>query len=405
MQINAVLLAALLATAVQAHPLKKCKATTTITVPAETILPIATPSSAPDAYPYPTATTAEPTPLPTAMGEPTDSTTAVEITVATPAPTAEPAPSATALPVYPVQATKDETQADEDDAAATAAEAKKAADAAADDAASSAAAAGSQATEAPAAAAGKKPAVAAFMSTEEFKVADGGPAAKKAADAARAKAAAAAAKAKAAAAAKAKAAGDAKAKAAAAAAAKAKAAAAAAAAAKAKAAAAAAAAAKAAAQAAAEKAKHNIGAFFGTQSGIGSWFRANNGQDDTSGRSWCGYSYKDYTNGFAPDISQMTGGTNAVYGHPMWETSAKKFCGLEAEVTNPHTGVKMNMYIVDAFDHKWVRSPGSIDVMVKSWEKLTGRRADSKDTVIQGLQWKLTGRRMPKYSFGGSGDQ
>ncbi|KAJ3152566.1 hypothetical protein HDU89_001259 [Geranomyces variabilis] len=393
MQLNAVLLAALVATAAQAHPLKKCKATTTIIVPAETILPIATPSSAPDAYPYLTATNAEPTPLPTTVEKPTDSTTAVEIPVATPAPTAEPAPSATALPVYPVQATKDETQADEDDAAATAAEAKKAADAAADDAASAAAAAGSQATEAPAAAAGKKPAVAAFMSTEELKAADGGPAAKKAADAARAKAAAAAAKAKAAAAAKAKAAGDAKAKAAAAAAAKAKAAAAAA------------AKAKAAAQAAAEKAKHNIGAFFGTQSGIGSWFRANNGQDDTSGRSWCGYSYKDYTNGFAPDISQMTGGTNAVYGHPMWETSAKKFCGLEAEVTNPHTGVKMNMYIVDAFDHKWVRSPGSIDVMVKSWEKLTGRRADSKDTVIQGLQWKLTGRRMPKYSFGGSGDQ
>ncbi|KAI8590340.1 hypothetical protein BDZ88DRAFT_107483 [Geranomyces variabilis] len=376
MQLNAVLLAALVASAVQAHPLKKCKATTTIIVPAETILPIATASSAPNAYPYPTAASAEPTPLPTAVEEPTDSTTAVE----TPAPTAE--------PVYAVQATKDEAAA-----AATAAEAKKAADAAADDAASSAAAAGSQATEAPAAAAGKKPAVAAFMSTEEFKAADGGPAAKKAADAARAKAAAAAAKAKAAAAAKAKAAGDAKTKAAATAAAKAKAAAVAA------------AKAKAAAQAAAEKAKHNIGAFFGTQSGIGSWFRANNGQDDTSGKSWCGYSYKDYTNGFAPDISQMTGGTNAVYGHPLWETSAKKFCGLEAEVTNPHTGVKMNMYIVDAFDHKWVRSPGSIDVMVKSWEKLTGRRADSKDSVIQGLQWKLTGRRMPKYSFGGSGDQ
>ncbi|KAJ3171794.1 hypothetical protein HDU87_008262 [Geranomyces variabilis] len=375
MQLNAVLLAALLATTAQAHPLKKCKATTTIVVPIETILPIATPSSAPDAYPFPTVTGAEPTSLPTAVESP-DSTTAVEIPQTTAAPTAVPAPSvtATALPVYPVQATKDDTKAN-DDAAATAAEAKKAADAAATAA---------QGTEAPAGAAGKKPIVASFLRSEEFKVADAASQVKNFADNAAAKV---------------KGGSNAKAKAAAAAAAaKAKAAAAA----KAKAAAAKA---KAAAQAAAEKTVHSIGAFFGTQSGIGSWFRADNGQDDTSGRSWCGYSYKDYTNGFAPDISQMTGGTNAVYGNPMWAASAKKFCGLEAEVTNPHTGVKMNMYIVDAFDHSWVRSPGSIDVMVQSWEKLTGRRADSKETVIQGLQWKLTGRRMPKYSFGGSGDQ
>jgi len=34
------------------------------------------------------------------------------------------------------------------------------------------------------------------------------------------------------------------------------------------------------------------GSFFkGPQSGIGSWYRATAGQDDTNGKSWCGYSY------------------------------------------------------------------------------------------------------------------
>ncbi|KAJ3145971.1 hypothetical protein HDU86_000595 [Geranomyces michiganensis] len=356
-----VILGALLATTAQGHPLKKCKATTTITVPVETLLPSATTSAAAEPPAYPTVSTDAETVtplLPTAV-EPEDPTTA----------SAQPTAAAAPPPA-------EEEAPEEEDATAAPAPPPVEEEAAVEDVTTTATAAPAQPTT--------EIHVASFAGNAEVKIS---PPTKKAADDAKAKAAAAAAaKAKAAAAAKAKAAADAKAKAAAAAKAKA------------------AADAKGKAAAAAEKAKKSIGAFKGTQSGIGSWFRSNHGQDSTSGRSWCNYPYKDYTNGFAPDISQMTGGTNAVYPHPRWEPSAKKFCGLEAEVYNPHTGVRMNMYIVDAFDHAWVRSPGSIDVMVKSWEKLTGKPARSKDTVIQGLQWKLTGRRSKKYSFGGPGD-
>ena len=33
------------------------------------------------------------------------------------------------------------------------------------------------------------------------------------------------------------------------------------------------------------------GFFPGANSGIGSWYRANNAGDNTSGRSWCGFDY------------------------------------------------------------------------------------------------------------------
>ncbi|KAI8912059.1 hypothetical protein DFJ77DRAFT_502117 [Powellomyces hirtus] len=138
--------------------------------------------------------------------------------------------------------------------------------------------------------------------------------------------------------------------------------------------------------------------------GIGSWFRASSKQDSTNGKSWCGYPYKDYTPGFAPDILQMTGGVHAVYPHPKWAPSAQKYCGLEAIVKNPVNGKTMKLYIVDAFDHQYVKSPGSIDVMIKAWEQLWGGKADSKLKVMKDLQWTLTGNRNPKYAFQGKGD-
>lgn len=43
------------------------------------------------------------------------------------------------------------------------------------------------------------------------------------------------------------------------------------------------------------------GAFTGKpESGIGSWYRANNAQDQTNGKSWCGYAYSDNSPLFAP---------------------------------------------------------------------------------------------------------
>ncbi|KAJ1565932.1 hypothetical protein HK096_006403 [Nowakowskiella sp. JEL0078] len=144
--------------------------------------------------------------------------------------------------------------------------------------------------------------------------------------------------------------------------------------------------------------------FPGTNSGIGSWFQANSAQSYTNGHSWCGYPYKDYTPGFAPDISVMTDWTNAVYGNPNWSKYATNYCGLEATVYNPKNGVTLTLYITDAFDHAWVKTPGSIDIMKNSFDKLFGKSTWSHNDVIQGVQWKFTGKRSAKYSFGGSGD-
>lgn len=103
--------------------------------------------------------------------------------------------------------------------------------------------------------------------------------------------------------------------------------------------------------------------FRGKNKGLGSYFQAKKNSDATNGRSWCGFPYQDYSNGFAPDLSVMTSGTNAVYGGRNYESSGREYCGLEAKVTNLDNGVSKIMYIIDAFDPKWVRTPGSIDIM------------------------------------------
>jgi hypothetical protein len=146
-------------------------------------------------------------------------------------------------------------------------------------------------------------------------------------------------------------------------------------------------------------------AFNGPQRGIGSWFRANSASDFTNGNSWCGYPYKDYTPGFAPDLSQMTQGTLAVWGHPRWAEFGREYCGLEAIVRNPTTGIESTLYITDAFDPRWVRSPGSIDIHVQSYQVLTRFATLDKNIVIQNVEWRLTGRRNARYAFQGQGDR
>ncbi|KAJ3125176.1 hypothetical protein HK098_000550 [Nowakowskiella sp. JEL0407] len=144
------------------------------------------------------------------------------------------------------------------------------------------------------------------------------------------------------------------------------------------------------------------GGFNGLNKGIGSWFRSVG--DSTNGKSWCGYPYKDYTNGFAPDIGVITDWTYAVWGNPNWSVYGKRYCGLEAVVYNPNNGRALTMYITDGFDSKWVRTPGSIDIHKQKWDYLFGRESWNKNDVIQGVEWKFTGRRSQKYSFQGSGD-
>lgn len=38
-----------------------------------------------------------------------------------------------------------------------------------------------------------------------------------------------------------------------------------------------------------------------------------------------------------------------------WRQQTRKYCGLEAKVTDPTTGKSQLMYIGDSFDDKWVR--------------------------------------------------
>ncbi|KAJ3125175.1 hypothetical protein HK098_000549 [Nowakowskiella sp. JEL0407] len=144
--------------------------------------------------------------------------------------------------------------------------------------------------------------------------------------------------------------------------------------------------------------------FRGTNTGIGSWFQANAWDSYTNGKSWCGYPYKDWTPGFAPDISVMTDWGNYVYPNPNWATSAQKYCGLEAVVTNLDTGASMTLYIADAFAHEWVRTPGSIDIMKQSFDKLYGRSTWNHNDVMPRVSWYLTGKRNSRYAYGGSGD-
>lgn len=140
--------------------------------------------------------------------------------------------------------------------------------------------------------------------------------------------------------------------------------------------------------------------FKGTNKGIGSWFRANSGQDSTNGQSWCGIWYTDDMPGFAPKFGTMSP-NHATYSSDEsgWRSAGTKYCGLEAKVT--YKGKTQLMYIIDAFDDRWVRSKGSIDILKGAWAKLYGKSTNNKDIVMKNLTWKLTGRRNNKYKFQG----
>jgi hypothetical protein len=145
--------------------------------------------------------------------------------------------------------------------------------------------------------------------------------------------------------------------------------------------------------------------FKGPQTGIGSWFRSKNAQDSTNGNSWCGYPYLDTSPVFAPDISQMTQGSNAVWPNPLWSVFASQYCGLEARVTNLANNRTLIMWVGDAFDHKWVRSPGSIDIMTHHYALFnnTPMKYPTDKNKVYRVRWEFTGNRNPQYMFKGIG--
>ncbi|ORY73063.1 hypothetical protein BCR35DRAFT_333787 [Leucosporidium creatinivorum] len=130
---------------------------------------------------------------------------------------------------------------------------------------------------------------------------------------------------------------------------------------------------------------------------IASWFDTSSSTDSTNGNSWCWYPYDNNVSGFAPSLKTML---DAAGGD---ETAARKmWCGLEATVTTPD-GRTSTLYIADAFDDTWVRTPNSIDVVHNAFNTLYGSSTNNKDDVIQNVKWQLTGRRSIKYKYDGAG--
>ncbi|BGP16711.1 hypothetical protein JCM10213_009128 [Rhodosporidiobolus nylandii] len=128
-----------------------------------------------------------------------------------------------------------------------------------------------------------------------------------------------------------------------------------------------------------------------------SWFHTNLNSDSTNGHSWCGYPYSDAVPGFAPSLATMLANFNGSY-----QDAATAFCGLEAVVTTPE-GRSATLYIADAFDDTWVRTPASIDVVYGSFPLLFGKQTDNKNDVVKQGSWVLTGRRNERYKFKGLG--
>ncbi|POY75130.1 hypothetical protein BMF94_1760 [Rhodotorula taiwanensis] len=128
-----------------------------------------------------------------------------------------------------------------------------------------------------------------------------------------------------------------------------------------------------------------------------SWFRADSSQDSTNGHSWCGFEYTNAVPGFAPSLNTMLSNFNWDY-----EAAATAYCGLEAVITTPD-GLTATLYIADAFDDTWVRTPASIDVMYDSFASLYGSVTTNKNDVVKDGSWYLTGNRNDRYKFKGLG--
>ncbi|OAA80115.1 hypothetical protein LEL_03601 [Akanthomyces lecanii RCEF 1005] len=144
------------------------------------------------------------------------------------------------------------------------------------------------------------------------------------------------------------------------------------------------------------------GFFPGANNGvIGSWYRASAGQDATNGQSWCGYTYKNSDPIFAVSLKAM-GGATYNSNPDAWRAQSRKYCGLEAQVTDPSTGKTSLLYIGDAFDDAWIKRTGSIDIMIDAFSNLHGNPNGNKNTVIDPCNWKLTGRVNTAYAAPGA---
>ncbi|GAA5862926.1 hypothetical protein JCM8547_003623 [Rhodosporidiobolus lusitaniae] len=134
--------------------------------------------------------------------------------------------------------------------------------------------------------------------------------------------------------------------------------------------------------------------FAGTnENAILSWYNTNSGQDSTNGNSWCYFPYSNTVPGFAPSLKTML---NNFGGDAM--AARKAYCGLEAEITTAD-GKTVTLYVADAFDDTWVRTPASLDIIHGAFNELWGSSTDNKNDVFTGASWKFTGRRDSRWAF------
>jgi len=134
---------------------------------------------------------------------------------------------------------------------------------------------------------------------------------------------------------------------------------------------------------------------YGKKTGMASWFQANIPRDRTNGIGWCGKPYNDHTLGFAPPMKLLSPSFATWYSNPeQWKKDTAKWCGLEARVTNPQNGKSMLLYIVDAFEPKFVKTEYAIDVLLGPYSQLAGDPKGDKNKVIMNMQWELTGKRI-----------
>ncbi|KAL6915582.1 hypothetical protein FSHL1_007032 [Fusarium sambucinum] len=143
------------------------------------------------------------------------------------------------------------------------------------------------------------------------------------------------------------------------------------------------------------------GFFPGAQSGIGSWYRASSNPDSTNGQSWCGYKYYNSDAVFAVSLKAM-GGATWNSNPDAWRAQTRKYCGLEAKVTDPVTGKSKLMYIGDSFDDSWVRSPGSIDIMIDAFSAIHGNPNGNKNDVVKNVKWEFTGNVNTQFAAPGA---
>lgn len=81
-----------------------------------------------------------------------------------------------------------------------------------------------------------------------------------------------------------------------------------------------------------------------------------------------------------------------------YESAAKAYSGLEAEITTPD-GRTVTLYVADAFDDTWVRTPASLDIIHGSFKSLYGSYTNNKNNVVKNASWRFTGRRNERLTF------